>query len=73
MRSTKTEEIEKDNDMNVSHSNRKNTNLIRLRKHKLTQGEENESECQKKPHVSALARSRTGDQNGYTQLHSLFT
>lgn len=62
MRSNKTEEIEEDNDMNVSPSNQKNTNLIRLKKHKLTQEEENESDCQKEPHVSALARLRTGDQ-----------
>lgn len=73
MRSIKTEEIEEDNDMNVSPSNQKNTNVIRLNKHKLTQEEENESDRQKKPHVSALARLRTGDQNGYTHLHSLFT
>lgn len=62
MRSINTEEIEEDNDMNVSPSNQKNTNLIHLKKHKLTQEEENESDCQRKPHVSALARLRTGDQ-----------
>lgn len=62
MRSIKTEEIEEDNGMNVSPKNQKNTNLIRLKKHKLTQEEENESDCQKTPHVSTLARLRASDQ-----------